>query len=243
MNIEICVDNIESVITANQFPISRIELCSALAVGGITPNEGFIRYAAEISNVPLALMIRPRAGDFLYSPAELAIMQQDIKRAKDLGLQAVVFGALSTKGEIDLKACEQLVKTAEGMEVTFHRAFDLCQSPFVALEQLIELGCTRLLTSGQASTAFEGISVIRELVRQANGRIQIMAGCGIHAGNVQQIIHETGVPEIHFSAKGQRYSAMRLTSMATMGANSQDNVLDIADPEKIRNILAQITYE
>lgn len=240
MKIEICVDNLESVVTANQFPISRIELCSALCVGGITPNDGFIQYAKSISNVPLALMIRPRAGDFLYSEAEIAIMLQDIKRAKDLGLQAVVFGALSATGELDIKSIEKLVKAAEGMEITFHRAFDLCQQPFVALEQLIELGCTRLLTSGLATTAFEGIPVIRQLVEQASGRIQIMAGCGVNSDNIKQIISQTNVTEIHFSAKGKRLSHMHSTSSAKMGTKSEDNTIDIADPSKIRNILSEI---
>lgn len=240
MKVEICVDNLESLITANQFPIHRIELCGALSVGGITPNYGFIRQAAALSEKPLALMIRPRGGDFLYSCEELDIMCHDIQTAKELGIQAVVFGALSAKGELDWQATERLVRAARGMEVTFHRAFDLCRNPSEALEQLIELGCTRLLTSGLAATAFDGIPLIRQLVEQASGRIQIMAGCGVNASNVRQIIEQTNVPEIHFSAKGQRPSLMQSESPATMGSNSQENWLDIADPQKIQAILAQI---
>ena len=243
MKVEICVDNLESVITANQFPIDRIELCSALAVGGLTPNLGFIQQAQQISTIPLALMIRPRAGDFLYSEDEIQIMLNDIATAKQLGIQAVVFGALSANGEIDLATMELLVKASQGMEITFHRAFDLCKDPFVALEQLIDLGCHRILTSGQAETAFDGIPVIQQLVKQANGRIQIMAGCGINADNVKQIIEQTQVPEIHFSAKGQRKSLMNSTSSATMGSLSQDNVLDVADEKKIREILCHITKQ
>ncbi|QBQ64262.1 copper homeostasis protein CutC [Actinobacillus indolicus] len=240
MKVEICVDNLESVITANQFPIDRIELCSALAVGGLTPNFGFIQQAQHISTIPLALMIRPRAGDFLYSEDETQIMLNDIATAKQLGIQAVVFGALSANGEIDLATTELLVKASQGMEITFHRAFDLCKDPFVALEHLIDLGCHRILTSGQATTAFEGIPVIQQLVKQANGRIQVMAGCGVNADNVKQIIEQTQVPEIHFSAKGQRKSKMHLASTAKMGSASQDDLLDIADSEKIRNILTNI---
>lgn len=241
MKVEICVDNLESVITANQFPIDCIELCSALAVGGLTPNLGFIQQAQQISAIPLALMIRPRAGDFLYSEDEIQIMLNDIATAKQLGIQAVVFGALSANGEIDLATTELLVKASQGMEITFHRAFDLCKDPITALEQLIDLGCHRILTSGQATTAFDGIPVIQQLVKQANGRIQIMAGCGINADNIKQIIEQTQVPEIHFSAKGQRQSLMDSISSARMGTSSQDNVLDIADSQKIKGILKYIS--
>lgn len=240
MKVEICVDNLESVITANQFPIDRIELCSALAVGGLTPNLGFIQQAQQISTIPLALMIRPRAGDFLYSEDEIQIMLNDITTAKQLGIQAVVFGALSANGEIDLATTELLVKASQGMEITFHRAFDLCKDPITALEQLIDLGCHRILTSGQATTAFDGIPVIQQLVKQANGRIQIMAGCGINADNVTQIIKQTQVPEIHFSAKGQRKSEMRLASMAKMGVLSQDSLLYVADKKKLQQIFGTL---
>ncbi|WP_426879606.1 copper homeostasis protein CutC [Glaesserella parasuis] len=241
MKVEICVDNLESVITANQFPIDRIELCSALAVGGLTPNLGFIQQVQQISTIPLALMIRPRAGDFLYSEDEIQIMLNDIATAKQLGIQAVVFGALSANGEIDLATTELLVKASQGMEITFHRAFDFCKDPITALEQLIDLGCHRILTSGQAATAFDGIPVIQQLVKQANGRIQVMAGCGVNADNVKQIIEQTKVPEIHFSAKGQRQSLMDSISSARMGTSSQDNVLDIADSQKIKGILKYIS--
>ncbi|MCT8517880.1 copper homeostasis protein CutC [Glaesserella parasuis] len=241
MKVEICVDNLESVITANQFPIDRIELCSALAVGGLTPNLGFIQQAQQISTIPLALMIRPRAGDFLYSEDEIQIMLNDIATAKQLGIQAVVFGALSANGEIDLATTELLVKASQGMEITFHRAFDFCKDPITALEQLIDLGCHCILTSGQAATAFDGIPVIQQLVKQANGRIQVMAGCGVNADNVKQIIEQTKVPEIHFSAKGQRQSLMDSISSARMGTSSQDNVLDIADSQKIKGILKYIS--
>ncbi|MDH2998748.1 copper homeostasis protein CutC [Pasteurellaceae bacterium LFhippo2] len=237
MNIEICVDNIESVITANQFPIKRIELCGALSVGGITPNYGFIKQAQNCSKVPLMLMIRPRAGDFIYSNDEVDMMFADIAMAQELGIQGVVFGALTAKGDIDLAITQKLVEASKGMEITFHRAFDLCNDPFMALEQLIDLGCDRILTSGQQATAFDGILTIQKLVQQAKGRIQIMAGCGVNEHNAKQIIEQTAISDIHFSAKGQRKSLMQSTSPATMGTNSQDDLLDIADSAKIRNIL------
>lgn len=242
MKIEVCVDNLESVATANCFPIDRIELCSALSVGGLTPNYGFIRQALQLSQVPLALMIRPRAGDFLYSPTEVESMVEEIHQARELGIQAVVFGALTATGEIDMPTCRALVIAAQGMEITFHRAFDLCAEPTYALEQLIDLGCHRLLTSGQAATAYQGIPMLQRLVKQADGRIQMMAGCGINAENVREIIEQTGVDEIHFSAKGQRKSLMLSNSSASMGANSQDDLLDITDPAKVEAILANLTH-
>lgn len=241
MKIEICVDNIESVITANQLPIQRIELCSALSLGGITPNYGFIKQAIKHSHLPIALMIRPRAGDFIFSPEEVAIMVEDIEMVRSFGIQHIVVGALTTSAEIDLNITKTLIQTAQGMEITFHRAFDLCNNPFQALEQLIELGCHRLLTSGQAVTAEQGIPLLQKLVQQANNRIQIMAGCGINANNVKTLIEQTQVPEIHFSAKGYRISPMLNNSQVAMGKNTeQDQRIDVLDRTQAEAILTKI---
>lgn len=241
MKIEICVDNIESVMTANQLPIQRIELCSALSLGGITPNYGLIKQAIKHSHLPIALMIRPRAGDFIFSPEEVAIMVEDIEMARSFGIQHIVIGALTTAAEIDLNTTKTLIQTAQGMEITFHRAFDLCNNPFQALEQLIELGCHRILTSGQAVTAEQGIPLLQKLVQQADNRIQIMAGCGINANNVRTLIEQTQVPEIHFSAKGDRISPMRKNSQVAMGKNTeQDQKIDVLDRTKAEAILTKI---
>lgn len=239
--IEICVDNWASLEVANRFEIDRIELCSALDCGGLTPPYGFIAEAVRFSRVPLAVMIRPRAGDFLYREAELQIMLRDIQIAAELGVKNVVFGALTAEGELDLNALKRLTDCAHShhLAVTFHRAFDLCRSPELALEQLIKHGCQRLLTSGQAATAFEGIALITRLVQQAQNRIQIMAGCGIHAQNVAAIVRQTQVSHIHFSAKSTQQSLMKRTNRATMAGNNaeQDETLAVADPDKIRAIL------
>ena len=241
MKIEICVDNIESVMTANQLPIQRIELCSALSLGGITPNYGFIKQAIKHSHLPIALMIRPRAGDFIFSSEEVAIMVEDIEMARSFGIQHIVIGALTTSAEIDLNTTKTLIQTAQGMEITFHRAFDLCNNPFQALEQLIELGCHRILTSGQAVTAEQGIPLLQKLVQQADNRIQIMAGCGINANNVRTLIEQTQVPEIHFSAKGYRISPMLKNSQVAMGKNTeQDQRIDVLDRTQAEAILTKI---
>ncbi|QIW15754.1 copper homeostasis protein CutC [Pasteurellaceae bacterium RH1A] len=238
-HIEICVDNLESVLTVNQFPVDRIELCAALSVGGITPSYGLVKQALALSHIPLAMMIRPRAGDFLFSPEEVDLMLADIDFARSVGIKHIVIGALTPQAEIDLPTTQRLIAAAPGMEITFHRAFDLCADPLVALEQLIDLGCHRILTSGQASTADQGTDLLKTLVEKARGRIDIMAGCGIHAGNVAQIVKQTGVPQVHFSAKGQRKSLMESASSATMGAGNaeQDSLIEVTDGEKVRAIL------
>lgn len=239
--IEICVDNLESLISANRLPIDRIELCSALSVGGISPNFGLLQQAVEISTIPLAVMIRPRAGDFVFSAHEISAMLNEIALCKSLGIQHIVIGALSAQGEIDVDTTQRLIEAAEDMEITFHRAFDLCVDPFRALEQLIALKCKRILSSGQAKSAFEGIPLLQKLVEKAANRIQIMAGCGVNANNVQAILRETQAPQIHFSAKGQRPSAMQSTSAAVMGNHAeQDKWIEVLDYGKAEQILQKI---
>ncbi|QGM80454.1 copper homeostasis protein CutC [Otariodibacter oris] len=240
--IEVCVDNLESVITANQYPIDRIELCSALSVGGITPNYGLLKQAVAISNIPIAVMIRPRAGDFIFSESEIQAMITDIEMALACGIKNIVIGALTPSAQVDIQTIKRLLIVAQGMKVTFHRAFDLCDDPFVALSQLIDLGCDRILTSGQAKTAFEGIPLLQQLVNKAQNQIQIMAGCGINADNVSEIIQRTQVPQIHFSAKGERWSTMRQSNQVSMGNDNseQDRKLTVLDHQKLSAILHQI---
>lgn len=239
--IEVCVDNLESLITANQLPIDRIELCSALSVGGISPNYGLLKQAVKISKIPLAVMIRPRAGDFVFNSKEVQAMKEEIALCRSMGITNVVIGALTRDAKIDQEITACLVEVAKGIEITFHRAFDLCADPMEALEQLIKLGCHRILTSGQQSTAFKGIPLLKELVSLAQNRIQIMAGCGVNADNVGEILTQAQVPQIHFSAKGKRPSAMQNISEAVMGDSAdQDNWLEVLDLNKAQKILQKI---
>lgn len=239
--IEICVDNLESVLTANQLKIDRIELCSALSLGGLSPSYGLLTEAIALSKVPLSVMIRPRSGDFIFSQQELKVMLTEVALCKSLSIQHIVIGALTPDAEIDLDCTKQLIDAAGEMEITFHRAFDLCRDPYLALEQLIELGCHRVLTSGQSINAFQGIPVLKQLVKQSDSRIQIIAGCGINAKNVGEILEKTKVPEIHFSAKGQRWSLMKSMSNVVMGSSSErDQYIDILDIDKASNILHKI---
>ena len=241
IKVEVCVDNLESLVLANQFPIQRIELCSALSVGGLSPSYGVLKQAVDISTIPIAVMVRPRAGDFLFNAQEIKAMQLEIELANKLGVKHIVIGALTANADLDLTTIRQLVSVAEGMEVTFHRAFDLCRNPFDTLEQLVELGIQRILTSGQASNALLGCALLQQLVKQANQRIDIMAGCGINAENVQTIIKTSQVPQIHCSAKGVRLSKMNSFSSVAMGqSHEQDQKIDVLDPQKLNAILQQI---
>lgn len=207
--LEICAGSVESAIAARDGGAQRIELCAALEVGGVTPSAGLIAEARKIEGVVLNVIIRPRGGDFLYNEYEAACMEQDIRTCKQLGVDGVVIGALTADGDIDTTLCKRLIAAADGMGVTFHRAFDMCRDPQKALEELISLGCDRVLTSGQAATAQAGIPLLKELVEQADGRIIIMPGCGVNSGNASAILQATGANEIHASARKSVGSGMK----------------------------------
>ncbi len=178
-----------------------MELCSNPLEGGTTPSFGMMKELRRELSIPLFAMIRPRGGDFIYSHVELEVMKRDIELAIELGLDGIVFGALTEEGVIDKKSCLELIHAAKGLEMAFHRAFDLVNDPLEALEELIELGFDRLLSSGQQATALEGKGLLKKLVKQADKRIIIMPGSGINAQNASEIVRYTGVEEIHFSAR------------------------------------------
>lgn len=207
--LEICCANPESVDAAISGGADRIELCSGLSVGGLTPSKGLIDYACH-RMIPINVLIRPRSGDFVYTDSDFDVMLNDIAWSAQAGAKGVVIGALNPDGSIDYDRCKPLVDRARslGLSITFHRAFDLCNSPAEGLEAIISLGCDRVLTSGQATDALSGAKVIADLVRQADGRIKIMAGAGINPSNVADIISRTGVTEVHASAKISSPSAM-----------------------------------
>ena len=207
--LEICAGSVESAIAARDGGAQRIELCAALEVGGVTPSAGLIAEARKIEGVVLNVIIRPRGGDFLYNGYEAACMEQDIRTCKQLGVDGVVIGALTADGDIDTTLCKRLIAAADGMSVTFHRAFDMCRDPRKALEELISLGCDRVLTSGQAATAQAGIPLLKGLVEQAAGRIIIMPGCGVNSSNAAAILQATGANEIHASARKSIGSGMK----------------------------------
>ncbi|MDP8176631.1 copper homeostasis protein CutC [Pasteurella skyensis] len=236
MKFELCIDNIQSVQTASKAKVDRIELCSALAAGGLTPSYGLIKQALHFNNLSHHVMIRPRAGNFVFNQAEIEIMINDILIAKELGADGVVIGCLTENNDIDIQACKKLISAADSLEITFHRAFDLCQNPKTALEQIIDLGCTRLLTSGLKKTAWLGKENIAQLVQQSNGRIQIMAGAGVTSENALEIVKATGIENIHFSAKKVQQNKTPQTDVA-MGNNSDyDNQIIQANFDEILGI-------
>ena len=201
---EICANGVESCLAAQAGCADRVELCAGIPEGGTTPSYGEIRQARELlcsPSVRLHVIIRPRGGGFVYSPLEAERMKSDIMVARELGADGVVFGCLTADGDVDMPLCRQLMDVSEGLSVTFHRAFDRCRNPQQALEQIVTLGCERILTSGQAPSAELGIPLLRELKVQAKGRVVILAGCGIDETNIARIHRETGIREYHFSAR------------------------------------------
>ncbi len=200
IQIEICVDSPESALAAQHGGADRVELCDNLFEGGTTPSLGSIKTARRLIDIKLHVIIRPRGGDFLYSEIEFETMKLDIETAKSLGADGVVIGLLTADGEIDEARTAELVSLAKPMSVTFHRAFDVCRDPRTALETLIELGVSRVLTSGQQANAVDGALLIAELVRQAEGRIGILACGSIDEANAAQVVAVTGANEFHFTA-------------------------------------------
>ena len=199
MKLEICASNYQSAINAEKAGAHRIEVCSELAVGGITPSYGFIKQVVEAIKIPVFVLIRPRSGNFTYSNEEFEIMKKDIELCKDLGCKGIVSGILNVDNSIDLKRTSELVKLANPLKFTFHRAFDWTPNPYQALEQLIELNVDRILTSGQESSAEKGIFVLQQLKKLANGRLKILPGGGINQDNVLAF-KGGGFEEVHCSA-------------------------------------------
>ncbi|MGI9355076.1 MAG: copper homeostasis protein CutC [Rhizobiaceae bacterium] len=198
--VEICIDSVEGMIAAKNAGAARVELCSALLEGGLTPSYGIVKRAISVSNaVAVQVMIRPRGGDFLYTDDEFAVMKEDIAALKALGVDGFVFGLLNADGSFDSERTAQLIELGRPASITVHRAFDMALDPFETLDTLIELGVDRLLTSGQAPSVLEGAPLIRQLIEQAAGRMVIMPGGDITARNAARIVAETDASEIHFA--------------------------------------------
>ena len=205
---EICANSVASCIAAQEGGADRVELCSGIPEGGTTPSFGMIRKARASIDIRLNVIIRPRGGDFLYGEDELEEMIHDIRIAEELGADGLVFGCLAKEGNIDKKAMSILMEAAGNLPVTFHRAFDHSADPLKALEDIIELGCARILTSGCRPTALEGADLLAQLVEKAGDRIIIMPGCGVNEDNIAEIARLSGAREFHFSAREPVESGM-----------------------------------
>jgi copper homeostasis protein len=237
--VEICVFSVESAVTAQKAGADRIELCSGFAEGGLTPSAGTIRMVRKLLDIECYVMIRPRGGDFCYSDMEFEQMHHDIEYAKFCGVDGIVLGALQPNGHVNIVRTRELVLHASPLKVTFHRAFDLTADPFSALDNIEKCGCCRILTSGQKATAVEGLDTIRKLVTYSAGRIDIMAGSGVHPENARSFI-DAGVQALHFSAKKLKNGKMiyRNPEVPIMQAGAMsDNDLITVDKGKIRKMV------
>ena len=207
--LEVIGFNIDSCITAQAAGADRIELCANPMEGGTTPSLGMIKEARSQASIQLFPIIRPRGGDFLYSDNEFESIKSDLLLVKELGYPGAVIGLLKEDGHVDINRTSELVAMAGNMEITFHRAFDRCVDPIKGLEDIIQTGCKRILTSGQVPNAGNALPLLKELVELANDRIIIMPGSGVRASNIAEIIHTTGAKEIHSSARKNYPSSMQ----------------------------------
>ena len=210
MLLEICSNSFSSAMQAQLAGAHRIELCAALEVGGITPSASTVQLTCQILHKRLNdiatkvhVLIRPRSGDFCYSPIELGLIRRDILFCQECGADGLAIGLLNPDGTVDQKNTAELARLSKNMSLTFHRAFDLVANPFEALEKIIDMGFDTILTSGQATSAMEGSTLIRQLIEKAAGRIDIMPGGGIHAGNIQELAKQTLANSFHLSAKSR----------------------------------------
>lgn len=239
IKLELCVYSIESALEAEAGGADRIELCDNPPQGGTTPSYGCIVGARRALKATLHVIVRPRGGDFLYSDAEFAVMKDDIDACKQMGIHGVVIGILLPDGSVDKARTRELVQRARPMSVTFHRAFDMTRDPKQALEDIIETGCARVLTSGQQSTAIEGKELIAKLVEQAGTRIIVMPGVAIRENNIAELMRTTGAKEFHTAASktlesGMQYRNPRL-SMGD-GTFVEEYQISIADREQVRKM-------
>lgn len=207
--LEVAANSVASALAAQAGGAGRVELCSALELGGLTPSQATIAMVRERLRIPLYVLIRPRAGDFLYDDDEAEAMRRDIETCAALGCDGVVLGVLDADGGVDMQRCYELIAAAGHLGVTFHRAFDLVRDSQRALEDVIALGCERVLTSGGQTSAPAGAALLHELVAQAGDRIAIMPGAGVSAANLAALAAATGAREFHASAKRQLASGMR----------------------------------
>ncbi|MEO7923804.1 MAG: copper homeostasis protein CutC [Chitinophagaceae bacterium] len=237
--IEIATSDFATTQSAVEGGADRIELCANLAEGGTTPSQGLLIKCREKFDIPLFPIIRPRGGDFLYGKDEFGIMANDINFCKSLGYDGVVLGLLNIDGTIDMIRTADLVELAYPMSVTFHRAFDRCRDPFVALEELIEIGCERILTSGQQPSVVDGVELVAGLNKAAADRIIIMPGSGVRADNIKMLAEKTGCIEFHSSLRGKEKSKMDFIHPAFKDSaeSYMNNAVDTEEVRRLREAL------
>ena len=237
--IEIATSDFLTTKSAVEGGADRIELCANLAEGGTTPSYAHIKKCREAFDIALFPIIRSRGGDFLYTKDEFEIMKNDIKLCKEIGCEGIVIGLLNMDGTIDMTRTSELIELAYPLEVTFHRAFDRCKDPFAALEELIEIGCQRILTSGQKPTVSEGVDLIAELNKKADDRIIILPGSGVRKDNIKMLAEKTGCIEFHSSLRGKAKSPMQFIhpAFADSAESYSNNEISPDEVRALRNAL------
>lgn len=235
---EVCANSLESAIAAQEGGAIRVELCDNLAEGGTTPSYAQIAMAKKMLQIKVYPIIRPRGGDFLYTQLEFELMKEDIKICKSLKCDGVVIGILKADGSIDKERCKALVELASPMGVTFHRAFDMSNDFEKALEDIIEIGCERVLSSGGESSALKGAATLAKLIEQSAGRIIVMPGAGISKTNITELIKTTDAIEFHASARHTSSSEMQFKNQKlSMGAAADEFSHDLTDSQLVKELI------
>jgi len=238
--VEICCGSLEDAIEAEKGGADRVELCSALFLGGLTPSMGSIIEAKARLKIPFIAMVRPRGGGFCYTDVEMAVMERDTVAACEQGADGIVFGILKADGSIDEERCRRIRKLIGDRQAVFHRAFDVTPDPFRALDQLVEMGFTRLLTSGQEDSVPEGVPLIRRLIDYARDRIEILPGGGIKLYNLRQVVEATGSKQVHLTAfKTQLDLSVRGRPFVTFGGAlyPPEDQFQVADQSLVERIV------
>ena len=243
--LEICVDSYESAVRAASAGAGRLELCGDLLVGGVSPSPWLIRQVQSAVKIPVNVLLRPRFGDFCFTKEEKEVLLREVEYCALAGVNGVVIGALTPEGDLDTDFLKQCAEKAEGMKLTLHRCFDVCRDPFDALEQAVRLGFHTMLTSGQAAKAPDGVALLKELNKQAAGRIHLMAGSGVGPGNIRTIYEETGITHFHFSAKRNEPGPMLFKREGVpmglpMASEFERQYCDPEQVKKAREILNQL---
>jgi copper homeostasis protein len=244
LTFEVCVDSAEAAAAAQEGGAHRVELCSDLLEGGLTPSHGTMRVARARLRIGIMAMVRPRGGDFCYSDIEFAVMREDLLAARELGADGVVFGLLNPDGTIDRDRTAELIALARPLPVTFHRAFDVSRDPFEALDTLIDLGVDRVLTSGQEPSVLEGLDLIAALVARAAGRVIVMPGGGITERTMARIAATSGARELHFASLEPREGRMvHRNPRVFMGGTLRppEYAQEVTRPESVAAIIAAAT--
>jgi len=235
--LEIAVFSVEAAVTALKAGAHRIEFCENPQEGGTTPSYGSLKTLRSFTTQPVFPIIRPRGGDFLYSRSEFEVMKADLNIIKELGYLGAVIGLLNADGSIDTNRTKELVDIAgPSMQISFHRAFDRCNDPLIALEEIIATGCKRILTSGQVPNAVDALPLLKKLVKEADDRIIIMPGSGVRSNNIKEILEATSAKEIHSSARQMQASKMQNVK-ESMQENLQTTGVDV---EEIKKMLEQL---